>query len=176
MGPARRLGPHNFICSSNNNIRRITRLLNRVSDAIGLPLPHPTLFDPSTVQTLASLAVLRPSPASPPPASPTLYSFPPPPSFTPASTDPLLRSLGLGYRAPFIQVTAELLPSLPGEAGVSTDSCLDGRKFGYFNGSLEEVMKKLVAFKGVGRQWRIASRCSDSAGRRSSRWTRTYSR
>ena len=117
------LGRVSFICSSNNNIGRIGLMLNRVSEALGLPLPHPTLFDASTIQTPASLAALPASPARAPPTAPTLYSFPPPPSFTPASTDPLLRGLGFGYRAPFVQVTAELLTELASDGEIGRASC-----------------------------------------------------
>ncbi|KAL8293030.1 hypothetical protein RQP46_000724 [Phenoliferia psychrophenolica] len=143
-----------FICSSNNNIGRITLMLNRVSEALGSPLPHPTLFTPATVQTAETLAALElPLLATiPPPSTPTLYSFPPPSAFTPLSTDPLLRSLGFGYRAPFLQVTAELLTSLAADGGISTHSYLEGLKFGTFEGTLEEVREKLIAFKGVGRK------------------------
>ncbi|KAK4704072.1 N-glycosylase/DNA lyase, partial [Phenoliferia sp. Uapishka_3] len=144
-----------FICSSNNNIGRITLMLDRVSSALGRPLPHPSLFSSSTIQTSISLTSLPPPPASISTgldSTLALFSFPPVTSFTPHSTDPLLRSLGFGYRAPFIQCTAELLKTLSTESGKTTDGYLKGLEFGTFEGGLEEVREKLIVFKGVGRK------------------------
>lgn len=53
-----------------------------------------------------------------------MFAFPPPSALTPASTDPLLRELGFGYRAPFIQWSAQHLISTAKEAGLTPDEYL----------------------------------------------------
>lgn len=143
-----------FICSSNNNIGRIALMVKRVSESLGQPLPHPSSFTrESTVHTPTSpLLVLPFSPLTTPLTPlPTLFSFPTPQSLALPATSDLLRSLGFGYRAPFIQCTAELLLSLPSTSS-SPHAYLASLRHGTFEGDLVAVREKLVLFKGVGRK------------------------
>ena len=125
-------------------------MVNRVCDALGAPLPHPTSFSPSTVQTLSSLASYTPPKV--PSTSPVLHAFPTPEALTPKSTDPLLRELGFGYRAPFIEWTANYLLDVAKEAGMTPDEYLDSLRKGNFKGDLLGAREKLMEFKGVGRK------------------------
>ncbi|GAA5990213.1 hypothetical protein JCM5350_001088 [Sporobolomyces pararoseus] len=97
-----------FICSANNNISRITLMVNRLCAQLGTPLPHPSHFDPSRdLSTSPTSPEGLPSTAIPPPNDLSLYSFPPPDALTNISkTESLLRQLGFGYRANFIPTSA----------------------------------------------------------------------
>ncbi|ORY72607.1 DNA glycosylase [Leucosporidium creatinivorum] len=139
-----------FICSANNNISRITLMVNRVCESLGAPLPHPTSFHPSTIHTLSSLSTLTPLPS--PPSTPVLYAFPPPSALTPSSTDPLLRELGFGYRAPFIEWSANYLVDLAEEQKTTPLEYLESLRKGKFDGDLGGAREKLMEFKGVGRK------------------------
>ncbi|KAJ3507270.1 hypothetical protein NLJ89_g6401 [Agrocybe chaxingu] len=79
-----------FICSSNNNISRITKMVQNLCMHYSPPLlsdPHP--FIPG--ETL------------------TYHPFPPPSALAPSGVGLRLRSLGFGYRADYIQRTAQML-------------------------------------------------------------------
>jgi N-glycosylase/DNA lyase len=139
-----------FICSANNNISRITLMVNRVCESLGAALPHPTSFHPSTIHTLSSLSTLTPLPS--PPSTPVMYAFPPPSALTPSSTDPLLRELGFGYRAPFIEWSANYLVDLAEEQKTTPSAYLESLRKGKFDGDLAGAREKLMEFKGVGRK------------------------
>ncbi|GAA5822914.1 hypothetical protein JCM11251_004422 [Rhodosporidiobolus azoricus] len=146
-----------FICSANNNISRITLMVNRLCAARGLPLPHPSHFTPSNVHHSPSTIPSVP-PLPPPPATTDLsfFSFPPPSALTAANTEPLLRQLGFGYRASFIPSTASLLLSLSSEAVQTPEEYLRGLRKDEFvkagRGGIGEAREVLLQFKGVGRK------------------------
>lgn len=75
-----------FICSSNNNVKRISQLVQKMTITFG-----------DHVATLDDLKI---------------HSFPSPDKL--ADTEPILRELGLGYRAKYISKTAEMLLTKPG--------------------------------------------------------------
>lgn len=150
-----------FICSANNNISRITLMVNRLCAQLGSPLPHPSHFDPSRdLSTSPTSTEGLPSIATPPPNDLSLYSFPPPDALTNISkTESLLRQLGFGYRANFIPTsalhlieTAKSLKVTPLEylRSLRKDQyTLEGEGSG---DGLNEVREKLLEFKGVGRK------------------------
>lgn len=78
-----------FICSSNNNIPRITKMLEAIRLEYGEPL--------GTFRGL------------------TLHSFPSLETLKRRATEQDLRRIGLGYRAKYIVETVEILDSLGGE-------------------------------------------------------------
>lgn len=132
-------------------------MVNRVCESLGAPLPHPSSFSPSTVHSLSSLATFVPSSSSSPTPStatppPVIYAFPPPSALTPASTDPLLRQLGFGYRAPFIEWSANYLVDSAAEANLTPGEYLESLRQGKFEGGLQGAREKLMEFKGVGRK------------------------
>ncbi|GEM09568.1 N-glycosylase/DNA lyase [Rhodotorula toruloides] len=141
-----------FICSANNNIARITLMVNRLCAALGSPLPHPSHFTPSCVH---SPSLLPSAPLSPPNDS-SLFSFPPPQALAdPKRIDPLLRQLGFGYRAPFIPSTAQTLLSTASALGVSPQSylaSLNRDEFTRDGKGIAQARERLVEFKGVGRK------------------------
>ncbi|GAA5875586.1 hypothetical protein JCM3774_006110 [Rhodotorula dairenensis] len=125
-----------FICSANNNIARITLMVNRLCAALGDPLPHPSHFSPSAVHFSAtSIASDPPSLPSLPPASSSssappqdelsLFSFPPPAALAQGTkTEALLRQLGFGYRANFIPWSAAHLIETATNLGISPEAYL----------------------------------------------------
>ncbi|GAA6055760.1 hypothetical protein JCM3770_006148, partial [Rhodotorula araucariae] len=144
-----------FICSANNNISRITLMVNRLCASLGSPLPHPSSFSPDCVHTSAA-TIPSSEPTAPPPDAPTLFSFPPPESLTAPSTESLLRALGFGYRASFLPSTAAHLIAQSAAAGQTPHEYLRALNREAFaqagRGGIAEAREKLVEFKGVGRK------------------------
>ncbi|KAF3905960.1 hypothetical protein ABW21_db0202501 [Orbilia brochopaga] len=101
-----------FICSSNNNISRISQMVDKLCATFGTPLGTimhtPITTSPPLTSTAASTLN---SPSSDTPV--TYYSFPTIASLTPPSVESTLRKLGFGYRAKYLHQTAILLHSLP---------------------------------------------------------------
>ncbi|GAA5951726.1 hypothetical protein JCM3765_003096 [Sporobolomyces pararoseus] len=150
-----------FICSANNNISRITLMVNRLCAQLGTPLPHPSHFDPSSVpSTTPTSPAELPSTSTPPPNDLSLYSFPPPDTLTNIpKTESLLRQLGFGYRANFIPTsalhlveTAKALKITPIEYLRSLRKDQNIPQEGESQDGLKEVREKLLEFKGVGRK------------------------
>ncbi|GAA5863787.1 hypothetical protein JCM1840_005766 [Sporobolomyces johnsonii] len=145
-----------FICSANNNIARITLMVNRLCAQLGTPLPHPSHFTPSCVHHSSSTVPAPSTSPPPPPNDLALYSFPPPSALTPPSTEPLLRQLGFGYRANFIPTSALHLLATAAELGVTPEEYLRGLRRAEFlkagKGGIAEAREKLLEFKGVGRK------------------------
>lgn len=83
-----------FICSQNNNIKRITQLVTAIRDNFGQPIQTETLG-------------LAP-----------LYSFPSLAAFKASATDAKLRELGFGYRAPYIVESLGTIQSKGGETWI----------------------------------------------------------
>jgi N-glycosylase/DNA lyase len=76
-----------FICSSNNNIARITLMLTRLREAFGSKVELPSLDDGESV---------------------TLHTFPSPDKLADID-DKVLRDLGFGYRAPYVINTCKTI-------------------------------------------------------------------
>ena len=120
-----------FICSSNNNIPRITKMLSSFRETYGvkmLDLP---------VRLLENEQVSE-QPLDDPMA---LYSFPTLDQLKP-STEEDLRAMGLGYRAKFIIQTRDLLIKSGGQ-----DFLLSLRKK-----DADTVQEELLKFMGIGRK------------------------
>ena len=89
-------------------------MVHSVSAQLGAPLPHPLAFSPSDpLHTLASLSIPTPPRRNSKKEAEELsfYAFPRPEDLTSEATDTLLRSLGFGYRAPYIRDSCQLLMS-----------------------------------------------------------------
>ena len=114
-----------FICSSNNNIPRITKLLASLREEYGGHLVDiPTRTDDGVDGSMS------------------LYSFPSLESLSAASEDGL-RDLGLGYRARYIVETRDLLAEKGGAAFLlGLRAVADARA----------VQDELTEFAGVGRK------------------------
>lgn len=125
-----------FICSSNNNIQRIGLMIGRVCEQLGQRMPHPSWLEHPELADEKS--------------APSLYSFPPPKALAASTADSLLRELGFGYRAPYIQSTAATLLAMSKEGGKTPDEYLEGLTSPH--ATLEEAREKLIEFKGVGRK------------------------
>ncbi|KAJ1567886.1 hypothetical protein HK405_004411, partial [Cladochytrium tenue] len=88
-----------FICSSNNNIARITQMINKLRQTFGTPI--------ATDISLSAVPGTTPSPQ--------LYAFPSLAPLTAPDAEPRLRALGFGYRARFLAQTAAELVARGGE-------------------------------------------------------------
>ena len=120
-----------FICSSNNNIGRIGGMLRTIRRQYGRPIP---VSDPAFLCADEDQGV-----GGEPEPEPGYFTFPGAETLAAASEDEL-RSLGLGYRAGFVQQSAALLL----EKGVPWLYALRQVQ------SAKEVRKELLAFRGVG--------------------------
>ncbi|GAA5984687.1 hypothetical protein JCM11641_004562 [Rhodosporidiobolus odoratus] len=141
-----------FICSANNNISRITLMVNRLCAARGSPLPHPSHFTPACVHAEAFTV---PKSVLPQPNDLSLFSFPPPSTLTDSTTETLLRQLGFGYRASFIPFSAAHLLSVSAASSQSPDQYLRSlrREAVLATGKgIADAREKLLEFKGVGRK------------------------
>ncbi|KWU46465.1 DNA glycosylase [Rhodotorula sp. JG-1b] len=155
-----------FICSANNNIARITLMVNRLCAALGDPLPHPSHFSPASVHT--SAASIPADPPPPPAASQdalSLFSFPPPKALAQGTqTEALLRQLGFGYRANFIPWSAAHLLETAAALDITPEAYLSSLTRKQFSRnaaadddddesrSIRAAREKLLEFKGVGRK------------------------
>lgn len=89
--------PCSFICSSNNNIARITKMVKSLCVTYSPPL----------------LTLPPPSGSDLPKES--YHPFPPPSALAAPDVSARLRTLGFGYRADFIQKTAAMLVDVHGK-------------------------------------------------------------
>lgn len=123
-----------FICSSNNNISRITKMVQNLCTHYSPPLltlPHP--FNPTEILTY--------------------HAFPPPSVLAVSSVAQRLRSLGFGYRANFIQRTAQMLVEAHGTQLVS--GSFESSELWLKNlrhCSTLDARQELLRFVGVGRK------------------------
>lgn len=116
-----------FICSSNNNISRITQMLDKLRQRYGTRI---TVEDaPSTLPALSESST----------KVSTFYSFPTAEALSAASEEDL-RGLGLGYRAKFVRATAIALCSKGGEEFLMS----------LRSKPRKEVQTALLEFVGVG--------------------------
>ncbi|OCH93382.1 DNA glycosylase [Obba rivulosa] len=132
-----------FICSSNNNITRITKMVKSLCMHYSPPLltlPPPALLDGSLAQEQAPPCVYHP--------------FPPPSALAPTEVTSHLRSLGFGYRADFIQRTAQMLVETHGSTSSSGEVQEPAEKFlmSLRLLSTSEAREELLKFVGVGRK------------------------
>src|SRR5712672_4457483 len=100
-----------FICSSNNNIARITRMVKSLCTQyspplLSIPPPIPPL---TRMLTPSELYDTKSGSATPEPELENYHPFPPPSRLSHPDVAATLRSLGFGYRADFIQKTAKML-------------------------------------------------------------------
>jgi len=121
-----------FICSSNNNIPRITKMLSSLREKYGRRLLEvPTRIQDESKNDDPTL-----------PGFPiAIYSFPTLQDLR-AATEEELRNMGLGYRAKFIIQTRDLLIECGGE-----DFLMNLR-----NQDAESVQNELMKFSGIGRK------------------------
>ncbi|KAK9450173.1 DNA glycosylase [Limtongia smithiae] len=117
-----------FICSSNNSIKRITKMIDALCSTFGT---HITTYNSVDYYTFPSpAALLEPPKTNSSPSAP--------------STVALLRDLGFGYRAEYVYKTAQKLHAW---------NVLDPREntLASFRGrSFFEVREFLLQFQGVG--------------------------
>ncbi|KAF7294858.1 N-glycosylase/DNA lyase [Mycena indigotica] len=108
-----------FICSSNNNITRITKMVNALCTNFA-----PRLLSEDGVD---------------------YHPFPTPQALASPSVEKTLRDLGFGYRAKFIQKTAQMLVETHGD---------DAQKFlaGLRTTPTDVAREELLKFMGVGRK------------------------
>ncbi|KAG0209066.1 8-oxoguanine glycosylase ogg1 [Mortierella sp. NVP41] len=112
-----------FICSSNNNISRISQMATKMCVEYGSPL------------------VVPPSEDSPQDSARTFYGFPTIEALAQEGVEEMLRQLGFGYRAKYIATTARMIHEM--ENG---EEWLHGlRKLPY-----EEAHTALLSLQGVG--------------------------
>ncbi|KAJ7095310.1 N-glycosylase/DNA lyase, partial [Mycena belliarum] len=117
-----------FICSSNNNIGRITKMVQNLCRHYSAPLL--TMVDPWD----PSIQV-------------QYYPFPPVSVLAAPNVGATLRSLGFGYRADFIQRTAKMLVNTHG-SGQAPEKFLASLR----NVSTDQAREELLKFVGVGRK------------------------
>ncbi|KAF9564379.1 DNA glycosylase [Agrocybe pediades] len=123
-----------FICSSNNNISRITKMIQNLCKQYSPPLL--TMTNPfSPEETLA------------------YHPFPPPSALADPVVALQLRSLGFGYRADFIQRTAKMLVDAHGTT--SKQQLVEEPEIWLHSlrkHSTSEAREELLKFVGVGRK------------------------
>ena len=113
-----------FICSSNNNVKRIAGMVERLCEAYGERL-HPAASPSAS------------------PDQPAYYAFPTLAALATAD-EARLRALGFGYRAPFIVNAAKQLQAQPGGGDAYLSSLRSDTV------SASEAVKALSLLPGVG--------------------------
>ncbi|KAK7020540.1 DNA glycosylase [Favolaschia claudopus] len=119
-----------FICSSNNNIARITKMVHALCKHYSAPLV--AVSDSSDPLSDAQLHY---------------HPFPTPSALAAPGVENRLRTLGFGYRAKFIQQTAKMLIDTHG-----SDHLVEQFLAGLRNSSTEDARQELLKFMGVGRK------------------------
>ncbi|KAJ7632708.1 DNA glycosylase [Roridomyces roridus] len=115
-----------FICSSNNNIGRITKMVQNLCTHYSPPLL--SLADPSDPTTEVQY-----------------HPFPSPSVLAASNVGSTLRGLGFGYRADFIQRTAKMLVDTHGEGAEKFLASLR-------DADTATAREELLKFVGVGRK------------------------
>ncbi|KAI9508280.1 DNA glycosylase [Russula earlei] len=144
-----------FICSSNNNIARITKMVKALCTQyspplLSIPPPVPT----STRMLTPSESVDTESASSTPePEMENYHPFPPPSRLSSPDVAATLRSLGFGYRADFIQKTAKMLVDAHGD-GPSSKRKEGSERWLYTlrNMTTTDARQELLRLMGVGRK------------------------
>jgi len=129
-----------FICSSNNNITRITKMVTSLCKHYSpclLSLPPPCLSGEHAEGQEAE----------------SYHPFPPPSVLAAPEVGSILRTLGFGYRAEFIQRTAAMLVDTHG-TGVTRDKRETSEKWlmTLRNVNTSDAREELLKFIGVGRK------------------------
>lgn len=121
-----------FICSSNNNILRITKMVQALCNHYSAPLL--SLSDQSQTYSY--------------------HPFPPPSALAAPGVTATLRSLGFGYRADFIHRTAKMLVDTHGVSRLLDDPREASEKWlmTLRSKSVTEAREELLKFVGVGRK------------------------
>ncbi|GBE82091.1 N-glycosylase/DNA lyase [Sparassis crispa] len=133
-----------FICSSNNNISRITKMVKSLCQHYSPPL-----------LTLAPPATSSGEPTSEEhSATDSYHPFPPPSVLASSEVSAKLRSLGFGYRADFIQKTAKMLVEAHGTTKAVEDSLEPSERWllTLRRMSTCDAREELLKFMGVGRK------------------------
>ncbi|ORY23036.1 putative purine-specific oxidized base lesion DNA N-glycosylase [Naematelia encephala] len=115
-----------FITSTNNHIPRITSLMYKLCQHLSPNLLTLEETDGSTI---------------------TYHLFPRPHSF-PSHCESLLREMGFGYRAAFIESSISTLRQTFGDAPGDVDAGLEALR----GASIDDVRQKIIGLKGVGRK------------------------
>lgn len=127
-----------FICSSNNNIGRITKMIHALCKQYSSPL----LSLEPPCPTLASAPTMTP-----------YHPFPPPSALAAPEVASQLRSLGFGYRADFIQRTAKMLVDEHGTTVVMKPMEAPERwLLSLRDMNTTQAREELLKFVGVGRK------------------------
>ncbi|KAF8639237.1 hypothetical protein AX17_001722 [Amanita inopinata Kibby_2008] len=127
-----------FICSSNNNISRITKMVNSLCKE----------FSPSLLSLDAPLTSSQGE-------KQVYHPFPAPSVLAASGVASILRSLGFGYRAKFIQKTANMLVEAHGVTGDSDNNSREPAEIwleSLRTRSTTEARNELLKFVGVGRK------------------------
>ncbi|KAL5529700.1 hypothetical protein ACEPAG_5685 [Sanghuangporus baumii] len=156
-----------FICSSNNNISRISKMVQSLcahfsppllslADPISMSSPssHGAYSTPSSTPTPTPIStptrslVETTSVTTLPQNTTTYHPFPPPSALSSPSTSSKLRALGFGYRADFIQKTACMLLEAHNNSDQAVFDFLEGlRKM-----ETQDARAELLKLHGVGRK------------------------
>ncbi|KAI9449902.1 DNA glycosylase [Lactarius psammicola] len=148
-----------FICSSNNNITRITKMVKSLCTQyspplLSIPPPKPTiatgLLTPSDSNESCPSSAL----ATPEPELESFHPFPPPSRLSTPDVATTLRSLGFGYRADFIQKTAKMLVEAHGKCEPSDKGKEGPEKWlnTLRSMSTADAREELLKLMGVGRK------------------------
>ncbi|EGN93300.1 hypothetical protein SERLA73DRAFT_189864 [Serpula lacrymans var. lacrymans S7.3] len=125
-----------FICSSNNNISRITKMVQSLckqysTPLLSLPPPHETTEEQQCQ---------------------SYHPFPSPSALAAPEVVGTLRSLGFGYRASFIQRTAKMLVDTHGHTSLSSLEASEEWLMTLRDLTTDEAREELLKFMGVGRK------------------------
>ncbi|OBZ69320.1 N-glycosylase/DNA lyase [Grifola frondosa] len=136
-----------FICSSNNNISRITKMVKSLCQHYSPPLltlPVPG-FAPLSGTNSSGKEQSVPE---------TYHPFPPPSVLAAPEVSAHLRLLGFGYRADFIQKTARMLVDAHGTARSADDPLEPPEKWLLTLRQMNttSAREELLKFVGVGRK------------------------
>ncbi|KAH7912226.1 DNA glycosylase [Hygrophoropsis aurantiaca] len=128
-----------FICSSNNNIARITKMVHALCRHYSPPLL--SLRPPMTEGASADSDPI------------TYHPFPPPSALASSEVAATLRGLGFGYRADFIQRTARMLVDMPDSQPITGQQHAAERWLLLLRNKPTAIAREeLLKFVGVGRK------------------------
>ncbi|KAI0949985.1 hypothetical protein AcV7_008594 [Taiwanofungus camphoratus] len=128
-----------FICSSNNNISRITKMVKALCQHYSPPL----LVLPAPGTSLEEKVPMQ-----------AYHPFPPPSILAAPTVSTTLRGLGFGYRADFIQKTANMLIDAHGSSKHEEGTLEPAEKWLHSlrQVSTSQAREELMKFVGVGRK------------------------
>ena len=155
LGRLAYIRPFRFICSSNNNITRITKMVKSLCSQYSPPLlsiPPPTLVA-TRILTPFESDVSDSASATPELELESYHPFPPPSRLVAPDVATTLRALGFGYRADFIQKTAKMLGDAHG-VGPSAEEKEGPERWLHTlrSTSTAHAREELLKLMGVGRK------------------------